>query len=182
MPPLNQSLTLKEKLFYNYKIIVKIGFFYYWLFSSLVSILLYMLIKYFFIKYVCNILHYDSILQQNYHSALYLFIFVLALSMGLAYSHINNIYTSPLSLTIKPLKRTFDEVKIRIIHLSTFGISSEMLLIALMLIYYGVVSYYWIPFSILDNDGDLQVILFNSIFVFMIFGAIILLAVLQARL
>lgn len=102
--------------------------------------------------------------------------------MALALNHIRKIYTAPLSLTIKPLKRTFDEVKIRIIHLSTFGISSEMLLIALMLIYYGVVSYYWIPFSILDNDGDLQVTLFNSIFVFMIFGSIILIAVLQARL
>jgi hypothetical protein len=50
-----------------------------------------------------------------------------------------------------------------------------------MLVYYGVVSYYWIPFAILDQDGDLQVILFNSIFVGMIFGAIMLLAVVQAR-
>lgn len=49
-----------------------------------------------------------------------------------------------------------------------------------MLIYYGVVSYYWIPFSILDKDGDLQVTLFNSIFIFMIFGAIILLSVMQS--
>ena len=55
------------------------------------------------------------------------------------------------------------------------------MLIALMLIYYGVVSYYWIPFSILDNDGDLQVTLFNSIFVLMIVGGVILLAVLQSR-
>jgi hypothetical protein len=56
-----------------------------------------------------------------------------------------------------------------------------MLLIAGMLVFYGVVSYYWIPFSILDNDGDLQVTLFNSIFVFMICGAIILISVLQSR-
>lgn len=97
-------------------------------------------------------------------------------------NHIFNIYTAPLSLTIKPIKRTFDEVKIRIIHLATFGVSGETLLIAIMLIYYGVVSYYWIPFSILDNDGDLQVALFNSIFIFMIFGAIILLSVLQSSL
>ncbi len=54
-------------------------------------------------------------------------------------------------------------------------------MIAIMLIYYGIVSYYWIPFAILDNDGDLQVSLFNSIFIFMIFGAIILLSVLQSR-
>ena len=140
-----------------------------------------MLLKYVLIKFICDLLHFDSILHQNYYSAFWLFIFVLGLSMGLALNHINKIYTAPLSLTIKPLKRTFDEVKIRIIHLATFGISSEMLLIALMLIYYGVVSYYWIPFSILDNDGELQIILFNSIFVFMIFGSIILIAVLQAR-
>ena len=50
-----------------------------------------------------------------------------------------------------------------------------------MLIYYGVVSYYWIPFAILDNDVDLQVTLFNSIFIFMIFGSIILLSVVQSR-
>lgn len=50
-----------------------------------------------------------------------------------------------------------------------------------MLIYYGVVSYYEIPMSILYNDGWLQTILFNSIFLFMIFGAIILLSVLQSR-
>lgn len=50
-----------------------------------------------------------------------------------------------------------------------------------MLVYYGVVSYYWIPVSILYNDGWLQTILFNSIFLFMIFGAIVLLTVLQTR-
>jgi len=50
-----------------------------------------------------------------------------------------------------------------------------------MLIYYGVVSYYWIPVSILYNDGWLQTTLFNSIFLFMIFGAIMLLTVLQSR-
>jgi hypothetical protein len=50
-----------------------------------------------------------------------------------------------------------------------------------MLIYYGVVSYYWIPFAVLDGQEDLQVLLFNTIFLFMIFGAIILLSILQSR-
>lgn len=50
-----------------------------------------------------------------------------------------------------------------------------------MLIYYGVVSYYEIPMSILYNDGWLQTILFNSIFICMIFGAIILLSIFQSR-
>lgn len=72
-------------------------------------------------------------------------------------------------------------MKVRIIKMATFGITVEMLVIAVMLIYYGVVSYYAIPMSILYDDGWLQTILFNSIFLFMIFGAIILLSVLQAR-
>ena len=55
-------------------------------------------------------------------------------------------------------------------------------MIAVMLIYYGVVSYYWIPYAVLDGDEDLQVILLNTIFIFMIFGAIILLSIIQSRL
>jgi hypothetical protein len=140
-----------------------------------------MLIKYFMINTICQLLYFAPI-EQNYSSAFWLFVTVFGLSQFFVLTHLRNIYIAPLSLTIKPLKRTFDEVKIRIIHLSTFGVSSSTLLIAMMLIYYGVVSYYWIPFAILDNDGDLQIILFNSIFIFMIFGSIILLSVLQSRL
>lgn len=163
------------------KILIKIGFMYYWLASSLLSILLYMVIKYFMIDVICNLLYFSPV-QQNFTSAFWLFIAVFGLSQFFVLTHIRNIYVAPLSLTIKPLKRTFDEVKIKIIHLSTFGVSSSTLLIAVMLIYYGVVSYYWIPFAIIDNNSDLQIILFNSIFIFMIFGAIILIAVLQSRL
>lgn len=50
-----------------------------------------------------------------------------------------------------------------------------------MLIYYGVVSYYWIPYAVLINNSNLQVFLFNTIFLFMIFGSIILLSILQSR-
>lgn len=50
-----------------------------------------------------------------------------------------------------------------------------------MLVYYGVVSYYWIPLSILENDVDTQTLLFNSIFVFLILGGIMLLVILQSR-
>ena len=106
-----------------------------------------------------------------------IFMFVEWKSIG----HIRNIMNNPLSETIKPVKRTFDVVKVRVIHIATFGISVEMLMIAVMLIYYGVVSYYWIPFAVLDKDEDLQVILLNTIFIFMIFGAIILLSILQSK-
>lgn len=50
-----------------------------------------------------------------------------------------------------------------------------------MLVYYGVISYYWIPYAVIDGQDDLQVLLFNTIFLFMIFGAIILLGILQPR-
>lgn len=50
-----------------------------------------------------------------------------------------------------------------------------------MLVYYGVVSYYWIPYAVLDGQDDLQVLLFNTIFLFMIFGAIMLLSILQSK-
>lgn len=97
------------------------------------------------------------------------------------FSHIKTIYTNPLSETIKPVKRTFDVVKVRVIHIATFGVTVEVLLLSIMLIYYGVVSYYWIPFAVLDNQQDLQVLLFNTIFLFMIFGSIILLSIFQSK-
>jgi hypothetical protein len=109
------------------------------------------------------------------------FLLIFAFTIGLAIMHIRSIYINPLVSTIKPVKRTFDVVKVRVIKMATFGITLEALIIAVMLIYYGVVSYYAIPMSILYNDGWLQTILFNSIFLFMIFGAIILLSVLQSR-
>lgn len=56
-----------------------------------------------------------------------------------------------------------------------------MLIIGILLVYYGVVSYYWIPLSILQNDGYLQTLLFNSIFIFMILGSIMVLVVIQSR-
>ena len=82
---------------------------------------------------------------------------------------------------MKPVKRTYDVVKVRIIYLATFGISVEVLMIGAMLVYYGFVSYYWILFAVLDGNINLQITLFDSIFVGMIFGAIILLTVLQSH-
>lgn len=110
-----------------------------------------------------------------------LFLIIFFFLQFVIYVHIQRIYTNPLSETIKPVKRTFDVVKVRVIHVATFGVSLEVLLIAVMLVYYGVVSYYWIPFAVLDGQQDLQVLLFNTIFLFMIFGSIILLGILQSR-
>jgi hypothetical protein len=93
-------------------------------------------------------LNYETV-PQDYLEAVIIFISVFTFSIGLSIHHIRNIYINPLVSTIKPVKRTFDVVKIRVIKIATFGITIEALIIGIMLIYYGVVSYYWIPFSIL---------------------------------
>jgi hypothetical protein len=41
----------------------------------------------------------------------------------LVFTHIQTIYSNPLSETIKPVKRTFDVVKVRVIHVATFGVT-----------------------------------------------------------
>lgn len=79
------------------------------------------------------------------------FISIFGFIMTLVILHISKIYMNPLATTIKPLKRTFDLVKVRVIKIATFGITSEIFILSLVLIYYGVVSYYWIPRSILEN-------------------------------
>lgn len=56
-----------------------------------------------------------------------------------------------------------------------------MLIIAIMLVSYGVISYYLLPQAILTGDSELQTTLFNSIFIGMIVGGIILLVILQSR-
>lgn len=57
-----------------------------------------------------------------------------------------------------------------------------MLLVAIMLVYYGLISYYFIPRAVLYNQDELQTLEFNSIFFFMILGAITLCTVVQSYL
>lgn len=70
---LNKSLNFQEKAFYIYKILVKIGFVYYWLLTTLASIFFYCLLKFWLIGYVCNLLDFYPV-QQNYLSALIIFL------------------------------------------------------------------------------------------------------------
>ena len=56
-----------------------------------------------------------------------------------------------------------------------------ILLIAIMLTYYGVTAYYLIPYFILTDNEIMQIYLFNSIFVFMILGSVMLVSVLQSK-
>ena len=90
-----------------------------------------------------------SMVQQPILQTCLLGIFILLFVAVLCLINIRNIFTNSLSETVKPIKRTFDVVKVKVIHLSTFGISMEVLMITVMLVYYGVISYYWIPFAIL---------------------------------
>lgn len=165
--------------FYS-KLLVKVGYFNYWIITTVVSVFLYFLLKLIFYYAICTKLGFGTI-AQPFQNLFIISFLVLTFVLTLVYHHIKRIYTNPLSETIKPVKRTFDVVKIRVIHVATFGVSIEVLLIAVMLVYYGVVSYYWIPFAVIDGQDDLQVLLFNTIFLFMIFGAIILLGILQPR-
>jgi hypothetical protein len=160
--------------------LVKVGFFYYWLISSFVSASLFHLTKYAIYCQISSVLSF-GVPDLKSNSTIILFLAVFILVMWLVISHIRSIYTNPLVSTIKPVKRTFDLVKVRIIKLATFGISGSVFVIAIMLIYYGVVSYYFIPKSILYGDGWTQTLLFNTIFLFMILGSLILISVLQSR-
>lgn len=169
-----------EKISYGYKMLVKVGFLYYWLVSSFISASLFHLTKYVLYYQISQVLNFGVPNLKN-TSTIILFLSVFALIMWLVISHIRSIYTNPLVSTIKPVKRTFDLVKVRIIKMATFGISGSVFVTSIMLIYYGVVSYYFIPKSILYGDGWTQTLLFNTIFLFMILGSLILISVLQSR-
>ena len=181
MKRLKSSLGVREKVNYLYKMLVKVGFFYYWLVSCLISATLYQLLKQVIYKTVSELFRLQQPPPQYLLNPIILFLSLLTFIMVLVGLHIRDIYINPLVSTIKPLKRTFDVVKIRVIKIATFGITLEVLVIGILLVYYGVVSYYWIPLSILQNDGYMQTILFNSIFIFMILGSIIVLVVMQSR-
>lgn len=174
-------MSFSERAKFIFQLATKVGFAYYWIATTFVSVIIYVLLKLAFYKIACSKLSFNTI-PQPVQTPFAIFFLNLSFIMGLVYYHIRSIYANPLSETIKPVKRTFDVVKVRVIHISTFGVTIEVLLIACMLVYYGVVSYYWIPFSVLDGQQDLQVLLFNTIFLFMIFGSIILLSILQSRL
>jgi len=178
---LKTSLGFRERLNYIYKMLIKVGFFYYWLASCLVSVILYQILKIIVYKAVSDLFKLQQPPPQYIMSPIVLFLVILGFIMTLVGLHIRDIYINPLVSTIKPLKRTFDVVKIRIIKIATFGITLEVLIIGILLVYYGVVSYYWIPLSILQDDGYMQTLLFNSIFVFMILGSIMVLVVMQSR-
>ncbi len=161
--------------------LVKVGFLYYWLFSCIASVILYQLVKIVLYSTIADIFKTEAPPPQYLASPAIWFLLIFGFVITLVILHIREIYINPLVSTIKPVKRTFDLVKVRVIKIATFGITLEILIIGIMLVYYGVVSYYWIPLSILEDDGDMQTLLFNSIFVFMILGSIMVLTVMQSR-
>lgn len=129
--------------------LVKVGFLYYWLISCLVSVVIYQVFKVFLYSFISDLFRSQNVPPQYWRSPFILFFLLVGFTLALVILHIREIYVNPLVSTIKPVKRTFDLVKVRVIKIATFGISMEILITGLMLIYYGVVSYYWIPLSIL---------------------------------
>lgn len=166
---------------YKWQMLKNVGHFYYWLVVSLCSIFLFIALKYVLIRVICAQLHYEPI-AQSLTEPFVLFLSVLLFSQTTCVLHMMRIYANSIVESMKPFKRTFDVVKIRVIKMATFGLESEMLLVAVMLIYYGFTSYYFIPRAVLYNNAELQTLLFNSIFFFMILGAIMLCTVLQSYL
>ena len=178
---LKLGLSLSERMRFGYKMLVKVGFIYYWLLSCVVSVGLYQGCKWSFYWLMADLFGSKSAPPLPLLPPIVLLLLVFGFTLGLVVVHIREIYVNPLVSTIKPVKRTFDLVKIRVIKIATFGITVEILVTGVMLVYYGVVSYYWIPLAILEHDGELQTALFNSIFIFLILGSIMLLVILQAR-
>lgn len=129
--------------------LVKVGFLYYWLVSCLVSVVIYQVFKVFLYSFISDLFQSQNVPPQYWRSPFILFFLLAGFTLTLVILHIREIYVNPLVSTIKPVKRTFDLVKVRVIKIATFGITMEILITGLMLIYYGVVSYYWIPLSIL---------------------------------
>jgi hypothetical protein len=161
--------------------LVKVGFLYYWLGSCLLSVLLYQLFKVLLYELIADLFRAQAPPPQYLLAPFALFLLIFAFVLTLVILHIREIYVNPLVTTIKPVKRTFDVVKVRVVKIATFGITLEILITGIMLVYYGVVSYYFIPKAILENNGSLQTTLFNSIFIFLILGGIMLLVIMQHR-
>jgi hypothetical protein len=101
---------------------IKVGYIHYWLATIFVSVVLYFILKLIFYKAICSKLNV-AVISQPLINLPTLFILVFFFIQILVYQHIHRIYTNSLSETIKPVKRTFDVVKVRIIHVATFGIS-----------------------------------------------------------
>lgn len=103
--------------------LVKVGFLYYWLISCLISVALYQLLKLLIYKAVSDLFKLQQPPPQYTANPILLFLLTLGFIMLLVCLHLRDIYINPLVTTIKPLKRTFDEVKIRVIKIATFGIT-----------------------------------------------------------
>lgn len=127
----------------------------YWFVVCLVATALFILIKWLLIDFICRQLSYDPISQTRWEPIV-LFIFVLLFNQITCLSHIAKIYGNSIVESMKPFKRTFDVVKVRIIKMATLGLEWEMLLVAIMLVYYGLISYYFIPRAVLYNQDELQ--------------------------
>jgi hypothetical protein len=79
---------VRERLSYGYEMLVKVGFFYYWLGSCLISVVLYQLIKAILYWLISDLFMSQSIPPQNLVSALVLFLLVFSFTIALIIMHI----------------------------------------------------------------------------------------------
>lgn len=98
-----------------------VGHFPYWLAVSSASILLFVVLKWLLIGVVAAKLHYEPI-SQSALEPMVVFAGVLLFSQLTCISHILSIYGNSIVESMKPFKRTFDIVRIRVVRMATFGI------------------------------------------------------------
>jgi hypothetical protein len=84
---LKETLTLKEKVSYAYKMLVKVGFLYYWLASAIVSTFLYWLTKEILYQSISSVLDYSSPPQVMLYPFL-VFTLIFGFTISLAIMHI----------------------------------------------------------------------------------------------
>lgn len=114
---------MRHQLKFLSKLMVKVGYLYYWIATTLGSVLLYMLLKVGIYGAICSKLGFGTI-RQPFINLVVLALAILSFILVLVWTHLHRIYADPLSETIKPVKRTFDVVKVRVIHIATFGVST----------------------------------------------------------
>lgn len=85
---LKQKLTLTEQISYGYKMLVKVGFLYYWLFSCFSSACLYQIFKWILYNTVAAIFKSQATPPLNAWSPVILFLTIFGFTMTLIILHI----------------------------------------------------------------------------------------------
>ncbi len=93
---LREKLSLGEKISYGYRMLVKVGFLYYWLFSCLGSAVLYQILKWVLYNSISALFKSQAPPPQYIQSPFIVFFVIFGFTMALIVLHIREIYVSPL--------------------------------------------------------------------------------------